>query len=96
MHGGVPRGKGVHHLIVSVFDTKTHTRITDGTVTGSVTEVGMAIDSRKLEAMSFRENVSYGNYSRMSNQGPYDIVVNVRRSEGKAVTARFQFWHPRR
>ena len=37
MHGGVPRGKGVYHLIVSVFDAKTITRITDAVITASVT-----------------------------------------------------------
>ena len=97
MHGGVPRGKGVHHLIISVFDAKTRTRITDAVVTGSVTEVGMATQNQKLEAMSFGGTVSYGNYFAMPNQGPYEIVVNVRRpGDGKTATARFQYWHPRR
>ena len=96
MHGGVPRGKGVHHLIVSVFDAKTRTRITDAMVTGSVTEVGMATQNQKLEAMSFGGTASYGNYFAMANQGPYEIVVNVRRpGDSKAATARFQYWHPR-
>ncbi len=97
MHGGVPRGKGVHHLIVSVFDAKKGTRITDAVITGSVTEVGMATQNRKLEAMLFGGNVSYGNYFAMSNPGPYEIVVNVRRpGEHNTATARFQYWHPQR
>ena len=92
MHGGVPRGKGVHHLIVSVFDAKTRTRITDAVITGSVTEVGMATQNQKLEVMSFGGNVSYGNYFAMSNPGPYEIVVNVRRPGNlKTATARFQY-----
>ncbi len=97
MHGGVPRGKGVHHLIISLFDSKTKTRITDAVVTGSVTEVGMPTQNRKLEAMLFGGNVSYGNYFAMSNQGPYEIVVDVRRPGGrKTATARFQYRHQRR
>ncbi len=97
MHGGVPRGKGVYHLIVSVFDARTSTRITDAVITGSVTEVGMAPQNRKLEAMTFGGNVSFGNYFAMSNPGPYEIVVNVRRpGEHKTATARFQYRHPRR
>lgn len=96
MHGGVPRGKGVHHLIISVFDAKTRVRITDATVTGSITEAGMATQNQKLESMSFGGAASYGNYFAMPNQGPYEIVVNVRRSaNGKTATARFQYWHPR-
>lgn len=32
----------------------------------------------------------------MSNPGPYEIVVNVRRSgEHKTATARFQYWYQR-
>ena len=97
MHGGVPRGKGVYHLIVSVFDAKTTTRITDAAITGSVVEVGMATQNRKLEAMTFGGNVAFGNYFEMSNPGPYEIVVNVRRpGHLKTATARFQYWHPRR
>ena len=97
MHGGVPRGKGVHHLVISVFDSKTRTRITDATLAGSVTEPGMAIQRKPLESMSFGGAVSYGNYFAMPNQGPYDIVVNVQRPGGgsNTATARFKYWHPR-
>lgn len=97
MHGGVPRGKGVYHLIVSVFDAKTRTRITDAVITGSVIAIGMATQNQKLEAMTFGGNVAFGNYFVMSNPGPYEIVVNVRRpGHRKTVTARFQYWHVRR
>ena len=97
MHGGVPRGKGVYHLIVSVFDAKTRTRITDAVITGSVIEAGMATQNRKLEAMTFGGNVAYGNYFAMSNPGPYEIVINVRRpGHRKTATARFQYWHRRK
>lgn len=96
MHGGVPSNKGVRHLIISVFDAKTQTRITDAAITGSITEAGMATQNQKLEAMSFGGAVSYGNYFAMPNQGPYEIVVNVRRpGDSKTSTARFQYWHPR-
>jgi len=95
MHGGVPLGKGVHHLVISVFDSKTRARITDATLTGSVTEPGMAIQRKPLESMSFGGAVSYGNYFAMPNQGPYEIVVSVQRTDGKKAAARFQYWHPR-
>lgn len=97
MHGGVPHGKGVYHLIVSVFDAKTTTRITDAVITGSVIAVGLATQNRKLEAMTFGGNVAFGNYFAMSNPGPYEIVVNVRRSgHRKTATVRFHYWHRRR
>jgi hypothetical protein len=97
MHGGVPRGKGVYHLIISLFDAKTRTRVSDAVVAGSVTEVGMATQNQKLEAMSFGGNVAYGNYFAMPKQGRYEIVVNVRRpGDRKTAAARFQYWHVRR
>ena len=96
MHGGVPRGKGVHHLVISVFDAKTRARITDATITGSITELGMTTQHEKLKAVSFGGAVSYGNYFAMPNQGPYEIVVTVQRpGDSKTATARFQYWHPR-
>ena len=79
MHGGVPRGKGVHHLLVSVFAAKTRERMTNAVITGTVTRAGMATQSQKLEAMAFGGAVSYGNYFAMPEQGPYEIVVSVRR-----------------
>jgi len=97
MHGGVPRGKGVHHLIISLFDAKTRIRVTDAIVTGSVTEAGMATQNQKLEAMTFGGSVAYGTYFAMSNPGPYEIVVKVRRpGDRRTATARFQYWHVRR
>lgn len=95
MHGGVPRGK-MHHLVISVFDSKTRARITNATLTGSVTEPGMAIQRKPLESMSFGGAVSYGNYFGMPNQGPYEIVVNVQRpGNSGTATTRFKYWHPR-
>lgn len=92
MHGGVPRGKGVHHLIVSIFDAKTHARITDAVVAGSVTQIGMATQHQNLAAMSFGGAASYGNYFAMPARGPYEIVVTVRRpGSSGAATARFQY-----
>lgn len=85
------------HLIVSLFDAKTKTRITDAVFTASVIKVGMEIQNRKLEAMSFGGNVSYGNVFAMSEQGSYEIVVSVRRpGNGKTATTRFQYWRQRR
>lgn len=96
MHGGVPRGK-MHHLVISVFDSKTRARMTDVTLTASVTEAGMAMQRKPLESMSFGGAVSYGNYFAMPNQGPYEIEVKVQRPGGdnKAAIARFKYWHPR-
>lgn len=41
-HGGVPRGREQHHLIVSVFDAKTGKRIENATVSARVGERALA------------------------------------------------------
>ena len=93
MHSGVPSGRGARHLTISLFDAKTRARITDAAVTVSVTEFGRATQNQKLEAMVWGGTVTYGNYFAMPNQGPYEIVVNVRRSgDNKTAAARFQYW----
>lgn len=38
-HGGVPCGKGVHHLIISAFDADARACITDAVVAGSVPKI---------------------------------------------------------
>ena len=92
MHGGVPLGKGVRHLIVTVFDAKTRARITNATVTAGVKEAGAANQNQKLESMLFGAAVGYGNFFSMPNEGPYEVVVNVSLpGTGRTVTARFQY-----
>lgn len=95
MHKGVPGEKGTHHLVISVFDTKTRTRITDATITGSATEPGRSTAWKPLETMAFGDSVSYGNYFDMPNPGPYDMAVKVRRPRSsEPVVARFRYRHP--
>ncbi len=92
----VPKGSGVQRLTVSIFDIKTHARITDATVTASVTEFGVPIHSQKLDPSSPAGAVTFGNYYAMPDQGAYEVVVSVLRPGAvKPESARFQFWHLR-
>lgn len=96
MHANVSKGKGTHHLVISIIDEKTRKRITNAVVTASVGELGMSAQTRKMEVMSFGSAATYGNFFAMPKPGPYEIVVNVRRPiDSKAATARFQYQHPR-
>lgn len=94
MHGGVLREFGAHHLVISLFDASTKTRITDAIVTGKVTARGMTTQQKELVIMSFDGALSYGNYFTMMYEGPYDIIVNVQRpGNSKQSEARFQYGH---
>jgi len=96
MHANVVQARGTHHLVVSIIDEKTRKRITDASVTASVSELGMSAQNRKLEMMSFGSAVTYGSFFAMSKSGPYEIVINVRRPiDDRAATARFQYRHSR-
>ena len=97
MHGGVPGGRGQHHLIVSVFESKSRQRIADAAVTARVTEVGLGGQQKKLEPMQFAGAMTYGNYFRMAARGPYRIEIEILRpgSTGPVKTS-FEFSHPRR
>ena len=97
MHGGVPRGSGQHHLIVSLFDVKTGQRIENAQVSARIGELGLTPQSKKLEPMQLAGTVTYGNFFAMTSPGPYRIEIDVRRhGELKPALAVFEYRHPRR
>lgn len=96
MHGGVPRGSGQHHLIVSLFDVKTGRRIEDAQLSARIGEAGLTPQSRRLEPMQFAGTVTYGNFFSMSSPGPYRIEVEIRPHGGAPAQAVFEYRHPRR
>ena len=96
MHGGVPRGSGQHHLIVSLFDVKTGKRIDTAQVSARIGEAGLAPQSRTLEPMQFAGTITYGNFFSMSSPGPYRIEVEIRPHGGAPAQAVFEYRHPRR
>lgn len=97
MHGGVPRGSGQHHLIVSLFDVKTGQRIENAQVSARVGELALTPQSKNLEPMQIAGTVTYGNFFTMTSPGPYRIEVDVRRhGDLKPAQAVFEYRHPRR
>ena len=97
MHGGVPRGSGQHHLIVSLFDVKTGQRIENARVSARIGAPGLTPQTRDLEPMQFAGTVTYGNFFKMSSPGPYRIEVDIRgHGDLKPSQAVFAYRHPRR
>ncbi|MBI2294518.1 MAG: hypothetical protein HYU76_00390 [Betaproteobacteria bacterium] len=78
MHGGVPAGKGQHHLMVTLFDRTSKQRIADAEVWASVGEIGLATTRKRLEPMASGP-MSYGNYFRMDTPGRYRVRLEIRR-----------------
>ena len=97
MHGGVPRGSGQHHLIVSLFDVKTGQRIENAKVSARIGEPGLTPQRKDLESMQFAGTVTYGNFFKMSSPGPYRIEVDIRgHGDLKPTRAVFEYRHPHR
>lgn len=80
MHGGAPRGRGQHHVMVAVFDAASGARIDDAVVTAKVGEPGLAPVQKRLEPMRIAGAMSYGNYFALPPPGPYRIEVHIVRA----------------
>ena len=77
-HGGVPRGRGWHHVLIALFDTKTGQRITDAEATARVEDVARLHSAEtSLEAMMIAGTVTFGNFFLMPGRDPYSIHVKI-------------------
>jgi hypothetical protein len=86
MHGGVPRGRDRHHVMVAVFDAATGARIDDAVLTATVGVPGLAPVRRRLEPMAIVGAMSYGNYFALSSPGPYRIELHIVRPDADRPT----------
>jgi hypothetical protein len=77
MHGGVPKGIGVYHVVIALFDVKTGERITNADLTARVSEIGLPGQEKKLEPMEIAGTVTYGNYFPMVGAGPFRISLAI-------------------
>ncbi len=90
LHGGAPSGRGYYHVNISLHDAQTKAEIKDAEVEARVANPVTGGATRKLEAMTTNDAVSYGNYFRMTGAEPYTITVRVRRPQAAdTVVARF-------
>lgn len=96
MHGGRPTGEHVYHLIIALFDQQADKRISDAQVSASVSEIDHPDHQRKLEPMLIAGTIAYGNYFDLPGNGPYRIVVQIRRpGQPRVIEAEFDFDHAR-
>jgi len=94
MHGGVPSGKHVHHVMVALFEAKSFDRITDAEVKATVSEIGLAGKTKNLEPFTVAEALTYGNYFEMPSQTIYRVKVAVRRpGSSETIEAMFEYTH---
>lgn len=91
MHGGVPGGRGYHHVNVSVFDSATQAPVAGVQVDLDVEQVGLGRQRKELEAVTLAGGPSHGGYVRLAPKGDYVFHVMVRKpGAAQAVEARFR------
>jgi hypothetical protein len=95
MHGGVPSGKSMYHVMVAIFDAKTGQRVTNAQVRARVEEVGLTSEEKALQSMRVANAVTYGNFFRMAGSGTFRITVQIRLPDTTRTTElRFEHRHP--
>jgi hypothetical protein len=94
MHGRTPKEPHEFHVVVAIFDAGTGARVSDATVTASVSGLGLSGAQRTLEPMKIADTITYGAFF---NLGPdiYTISVSVRRPGAAPVVLDFKYDHRR-
>jgi len=94
MHGGVPDGKHVHHLLVALFDAATNQRITDAAVAARIAESGLGSETLTLEPFDAGGDITFGNYFEFDSAVPYRVEIDIVRPGGVApITTQFEYRH---
>lgn len=95
MHGGLPSGRSMYHVMVAVFDAKTGQRIIEAQVRARVEEVGLSSEEKTLQPMAVANAVTYGNFFRMAGRGVFRITVQIRLPGTTRMTElKFEHQHP--
>lgn len=86
-------GKNQHHIMVSLFEAKTGTRIQGAIVKARVLGKDFNGLLKPLELMIMGGMQSYGNYFNVPRQGIYRIEIEIQPpgNKGKLINAAFQY-----
>ena len=87
--------RDTHHVMVSIFESRTGRRITDATVAARVAALGFSGEKKALEPTAFAGSVLYTSLFPMIGRGPFRVDVEFRvPSTAQAGQLRFYFTHP--
>lgn len=89
MYGGIPSGKGYFLVNITLRDSGTKAEIKDAQIEARVANL-LTGETKKLEAASINNTVTYGNYFRMPGKDPYTVTLQIRKpGAARAIEARF-------
>jgi hypothetical protein len=94
MHEKMPRGRHQFHLVVAIFDANTGARVSDATVSASISGLGLSGVQKALEPMKIADTTTYGAFFHLTRD-IYTIRLTVQRPGAQPVTLDFKYDHDR-
>lgn len=91
MHGAIPKGRHIYHVLVSLYDRASGERIEDAAVTARVTPLGLGGPARSMEIMYSAGVVCYCNWFKMAPGETHEISVRIDRPDEPVRQARFEY-----
>lgn len=91
MHGGIPAGHDIHHVLVTLFDRESGERIENATVTARVIPLGLVGKAQPLEIMYSAGVACYCNWFDMPAGDTYRISVLIERPDRPAQRTQFEY-----
>ncbi len=90
-----PAARDTHHVMISIFDSRSGLRISGWRVEARVAALGFSGEKRDLEPLSIGGTTVYGNTFPMLGRGPFrvDVEFSARYGPHKQQTT-FYFTHP--
>lgn len=95
LHGGTPKDRASHHIVVALFDARTGARISDARVRAGVGDHSYNHEpTRWLEAMQIDGTVTYGGFFLMQGRGVWRVHLEIHRPGAvKPTEADFAYEH---
>lgn len=92
MHGGAAPKGGASHVVVALFDAAKGERIAQAEVIATVTVVGGASVTKRLEPMTIADQPSFGGFFQLGIPGIYRLRFEARRpGAAEAASAEFEY-----
>jgi hypothetical protein len=90
-----PAASDMHHVMVSIFDTRSGLRMVDMEVRARVAALGFSGEKQDLPPIRLGDGIAYANSFPMLGRGPFRIDVEFRPHFGQRLRqATFYFTHP--
>lgn len=91
MHGPIPEGDDVYHVLVTLFDRESGERVEDATIAAQVAPLGLGAPVRPMEVMYSAGVPCYCNWFKMTAGDIYRISVSIERPSQPVRHTQFEY-----